>query len=298
MEVTLIGRFLIPLTIVLFLLSPSRLYVLVIFFIPFSATAIINVTSLGSGVPVPIFIGSFWMLRVVLNTTKTFRFRLPSYRGKSLVLLIVFLTIVLLSLAMPIIINGKMLIASSVLNNTETHQLFFTPRHLVQGLYLIYGIIFTIMISTKNSCLLEFNRSIRIYILSSIFVSLWGWLQWTLFRLNIPYPDYIFNNSITEAAVYSPATVGIIKTIKVSSVAVEASILSQYLLTVIPIILFAVISKKVIISRRIYCMALALAVSTLFISGSTTGYVGILFLFVLVIVMLFLRGIFRLKHFC
>jgi len=291
------GWFLIPLTIILFLSAPRWLYVLVIFFIPFSATAIINVKPLVFGIPVSIFIGSFWILSVVLNTIKTFRFKLPSYRGKSLVLLVVFSIIVLLSLMMPIIIDGKISTASDRLNGKELYPLFLMPRHIVQALYLIYGVIFTTMISAKNSRLLEFKRSIRIYVLSSIFVSLWGWLQWSLYHLNMPYPAYIFNNSITPSAANFAAEMGIIKTIKVSSVAVEASILAQYLLTVIPIILFALISKKVIISRFIDRLAFALTVSSLFISGSTTGYIGILFLFLLVIIMLFLLRVFRERYF-
>src|SRR5580700_8312577 len=65
LEITPIGWVLIPLGVIFYFFAPDRLYPWMVFFLPFSATAVVNIGSgdAASGVQAPIFLGALWMAR-------------------------------------------------------------------------------------------------------------------------------------------------------------------------------------------------------------------------------------------
>lgn len=298
MLITIIGWVLIPLGVVLFFIAPRWLYVLMVFFIPFSATAVVNIRTglTGSGLQATIFFGSLWILSVLLKTIVTGRIRLNYNLRLPFVLLSMFLGIELLSLMMPILIDGKLLVHFPELSHKEAKLLMFSGRHITQALYLIYGIIVAIMVAIKNSDVKQLSSSIKIYVLSGLFVSLWGVMQLFLYTLHIPYPAFIFNNSITPSAQGFRQVLGDLAIKRISSVAVEPSILSQFLLTVIPLLFFSIIRRSPIFTARFDRFCLLLVLFVLLISTSTTAYYGLFITSIVILVMMYSLRLLQFRH--
>ncbi|MFC4769942.1 O-antigen ligase family protein [Effusibacillus consociatus] len=287
MTITAIGWILIPVSLLLFLMAPRWLYILMVFFIPFSATAVANFESAssGSGLQIAMFCGFLWIVSVLLQTIKSGNIKVPALQSFSIILLMAFMTIVLVSLIMPIMIDGDLLVESANLYSSEVTALTFTSRHITQTLYLAYGIIITILVATKNTQLSQFVSSLKAYVLSGIFVSLWGWLQFIFDKIDIPYPYFIFNNNINPAAQGFTGEFLDLNLKRISSVAVEPSILSQFLLTVVPIVLVAVLTKRTILSPFLDRFSLVIMSSILILSTAATAYIGLLvMLFVILLI--------------
>jgi glucan phosphoethanolaminetransferase (alkaline phosphatase superfamily) len=279
MEITYIGWVAIPLGFVLLLTRPDFLYNLMIFFIPFSATAIINVGSVGSGsgVPITMFFGSLYLFYKFTHICVTRKIKLPRIQTLSIQLIWIFgVAATVSSLLMPIIIDGQMLIASPTLSSNEVYPLTFSMTNLTQVIYLIYAICLTTVVAKRNLEPIQFKATLKIYLLSAFFVTAWGWLQVVCYYTDIPYPDIIFNNSITMSAQGYTAEFGELGLKRVSSVAVEPAVLAQYLMTVIPIVLFSVNHNEPILnSSKADKMILLATISLLLITTSTTAYVGL-----------------------
>src|SRR5271166_5939965 len=194
MEITPIGWILIPVVAFGFVFNSNMLYWLMIFFLPFSATAITNVDFSGSrsGVQAAIVFGSLWVLREAASTTLKSSIWRSQHVRSSIFQLTIFMVVVLLSLAMPVFINGRLTVDCPELGCNTSAALTFSMRHLTQTIYLAYGLIITIFIAIRNSDFREFQNTIRILFFSSIFVSCWGLLQWLCYRANVSYPALIF----------------------------------------------------------------------------------------------------------
>lgn len=296
--ITPLGWILIPLGVALFFLAPRGLYGLMIFFIPFSATAIVNAGSDISafGLQATMFFGALWILRKALNTVVSGYLRLPRRQAWSTVLQLAFVSIALLSLSMPVIINGGLVLDPVLSITSAATPLTLDTYHVTQFLYLIYGMVLAILIAAHNSQPGKLENSLKFYVLSGVFVSFWGWLQFLSYQLDIPYPSGIFNNSAHPAAQGFEQTLTDINLTRIASVAVEPSIFAQFLLTVIPIVLFSVIGRRAILSPAMDRLALIVMVSVLLLSTSSTGYVGLLFMAVASTVYIYFMGILRLQH--
>ena len=298
MHITEIGYILISICFILFCIAPSYLYVLMVFFIPFSATAIVNldVSSTSSGLPAYMFIGSVWISSLVLRIAATGNIAIPRESRMPLMLLTVFIGTAMLSLFMPVYINGSLSVKSPVLFDTKETPLLFNIKHLTQTLYLLFGGLITIFVVKKNSTHNQILSSIRIYVLSGFFVSLWGIMQFILNILNIPYPYAVFNNSVTASAQGFHQELGNLAIKRVSSVAVEPSILSQYLLTLVPLLFFAIFRRTPVITASFDKMCLFLIICVLLISTSSTAYYGLLITWAVIFIMLYFMCLLRLRH--
>ena len=297
MDVTPIGWILIPLGIALYFFKPHRLYGWMLFFLPFSATAVVNIGSgdSASGVQAPIFLGALWMAkefpRFLSARDSSIRqnLRIPANHLRWFVLVAV------LSLIMPIWINGSLYIDDAEFaNGLTTEPLVFKLRNITQIVYLVYGVLLAILVSYKNSELQELIRSIRIFLISAIFVSIWGFLQFFCSLLNLTYPAYIFNTSATGSALGYLETLDDIGITRVSSVAVEPSIFAACMLIALVFALFAVVRNQPLISKWWDRFAVAIIFGALVISTSTIAYLGLLVVFVIylcsLVYMRILRG--------
>jgi hypothetical protein len=298
MHITEIGYILISICFILFCIAPSYLYVLMVFFIPFSATAIINfdVSSSSSGLPAYLFIGSVWMSSLVLRIASTGNIAIPRESRIPLALLMVFIGTTILSLFMPVYINGSLSVKSPVLFDNKETPVIFTMKHVTQILYLLFGGLFTVFAVKKNSTYDQLLSSIRIYVLSSFFVSLWGIMQFILNMLNIPYPYSVFNNSVTTSAQGFNQQLRDLAIQRVSSVAVEPSILAQYLLTVVPLLFFSIFYRTPVITASFDRICLVLVICVLFVSTASTAYYGLLITWIMIFVMLYFMRQLRLRH--
>ena len=298
MEITPIGWILLGIAAFSYWLAPQVLYPLAIFFLPFSATAVANVGSpdSASGVLASMLFGAVWMAKELPALRQ-----LRSQSGeqglhKPMLQLGLFVLVVVLSLLMPFWINGHFVIENPELGQTGSAPLQFTGRHITQTIYLIYGILFTIFVALKNSDSRELVRSVKIFIVSSVFVSLWGFFQFACGMLNIDYPAFIFNTSKTESAAGYTQEIKEAGLTRISSVATEPSMFAQCMLISAVLALFVLLSPRPLLSKTWDRFAVAIIVGALLISTSTTAYLGLAGVLVLYALALGYLRIFRARY--
>jgi len=300
LEVTPIGWILLPLGIACFFFAPNGLYPLMVFFVPFSATAVVNIGSgdSASGVQATIFFGALWMAR---EFPKFFRAR-NSPIGQNLrqpsTHLRWFLLVAILSLIMPIWINGHVYIDDPEFSNgfSNSEPLVFRLRNITQIIYLLYGILLAVLVAFRNSTLRQLLASVRIFLISAIFVSAWGFLQFFCSLLNVTYPAFIFNSSATGSAQGYLDQLEDLGITRVSSVATEPSTLAACLLVAFVLVLFSVTRDLTVISKRWDRFALVVIFGALMISTSTTAYLGLAAVLVIYLAFLKHTNFLRRKH--
>lgn len=299
MSLTVLGGILIPLAVVTSLVAPRWLYILMIFFVPFSATVVANFGSGSSfsGLQVYMLMGAVWISRKGFNALAAGHVRLPREQARPFLLFAVFLAVAVSSLIMPVVIDGGLLVLKGELGQRRVVPLTFSMKHVTQTVYLLYGCLFALLVAAYNRRPERFGLSIKVYVLSGIFVSLWGWLQFLSYELGFPYPSVIFNNSLSiYAEGYLQTFVSSGDVLKrVSSVAVEPSIFAQYVLTVVPFALFSVLFRRPIISPAVDRLALVVMLSILLLSTSATAYLGLVFMAAATLVSLFFFRALRLR---
>ena len=269
-----------------------------VFFIPFSGTAIVNIGSAdsASGVQPSIYFGCLWITSEFLRTPGGHRFRLSHNMRVPSYLLAAFTLVVLLSLVMPIWINGRLVIESAELQTGGSAPLAFTGRHITQTFYLLYGIVLTIFVGVKNSDFQAFRESLRILFVSSIFASLWGFLQWFCYAFEIPYPSSVFNTSATPGAQGYMTAFAELGLRRISSVSTEPSIFAQYMLVAVVFMSFTVLARQVVISEFWDRVSLCLGVSVLLLTTSLTAYLGLATLIVFSVIGLWYSRILAGRH--
>ncbi len=293
MSVTLVGALIIPVALCAWVLAPHWLYALAIFSVPFSATALINIApdSIGFGVQAYILLGGLWMLRMLVDTMLRGSEKISREVQLPLTLLVGFGLVVVASLAMPWWIDGRIDIIRP--DRTEaywlgsSYPLYFSAQHLTQTVYVLFGIALTVALVFANQTLASWWRTLRIYVTSLLFVSAWGWFQWFCYRFGVEYPT-LFNNSVSRSALGFDTEIEGLQ--RVSSVAVEPSIMAQTLLIAIPFLLFAILFRTPLLGRWRDRIALGLIVSALLISTALSGYIGLGLISVVALVVLVTVG--------
>ena len=287
-----------PLALGFYFLKPSRLYPCMVFFLPFSATAVVNIGSgvSASGVQATMLFGVLWMAKELPHLWRVSSTEGEAHLKKASRRLLLFLFVVVLSLVMPLLINGRVVVDSPEFVNPESTPVRFTLRHITQAGYILYGVLLTICVAGQTSKVQEFARSVRIFVLSAMFVSLWGLFQFFCYWAGIAYPAYIFNTSATGSALGYLQELEDIGMTRISSVATEPSILGQFLLLAAVFVLFALVNTQPIISRTYDRCALVMIVGVLLLSTSTIAYIGLAVTLVLYMLALWHWRILRLRH--
>ena len=277
MEITPIGWAMLPVGFSLYWLAPEYLYVLMVFFLPFSATAIVNIGSpdSASGVQASMLFGSLWMLKELPALGRTSlrpywqRLHTPVRQ------LNLFTLVVIMSLFMPLWINGHVVIESADLGDSGSAPLQFAGTHITQTILSDLWCPTCNSGALKNSELPQLIRSIRIFLISAIFVSIWGGVQLLCWSFNIDYPAYLFNTSSTESAQGYTQIIQEAGLKRISSVATEPSMFAQSMLIAAVIALFALLSPRPVISKTWDRLAVIIIIGGLLISTSTTAYIGL-----------------------
>jgi O-antigen ligase len=168
----------------------------------------------------------------------------------------------------------------------EYQLLRLSMENFTQFAYLLYVVFLTISIS---ACKLEpdqIRRAMRVLIASSIFVSLWGWLQLYMYSAGIPYPDFIFNNSVSFLQKYEQK-IRLLGFKRMNSVSPEPSMFARFLLMPTFLCFYYVYNKagSVIKPKTALWLAIFFAVTLIFTSTSTAlvGLFGSLFIFLIYI---------------
>jgi hypothetical protein len=277
MEITLISIVLLPLGVLSFVFAPRILYWCTIFFLPFSATAVVNFNRVGgaTGLQATMFFGALWMLREGTGALRKPSVWRSDQMQTSVRRLRFFMFAVVLSLVMPIYIHGRLVVDCPDIACTDSGPLTFTFSHITQVLYLGYGVLLTVFIAVKNSDIRQFRKSARIFLSSAVFVSIWGFMQWYCYRVGLSYPAFIFNNNTSISAQGYVEDMQDLGLTRISSVATEPSILAHYTIIALVFAIFAIVGERAVISKVWDRVALAVTALLLLMSASTTAYAGL-----------------------
>ena len=277
MEITWQGFVLLPLGLLLFTGFPGGLYKLTIVSIPFTATSLLNTAS---GVPLsPLqYFGLLFVFRQALSFLvgcgpKRIRWDSIQY------LLVAFMLVVVGSMIMPLIIDGALWISTNQLNDLHDEPLRLNSSNIKYPAPVVFGVLLALALISWNDTTEKIRGTIKLYVLSGLFVSLWGWGQFLCNSvLMIEYPYYIFNNAVLETmqGYKSQVEIGGQLYPRISSVTHEASIFAKYLLTVIALVLSAVWLKRPLFGSGRDKTILCLLAGALVITLSSTAYLGLL----------------------
>lgn len=272
MEITPIGWILLPASIYFIVFKPRFIYIAMIFFIPFSATAVVNI-KIGSGLgDFGLLAYHFFGILFILKSVPEIIINKRSIVAPPFVYLAIFTVIVMLSLIMPFIIDGRISTYSYTLNQFIPHV--FRAHNISQIIYLLFGVVISLLIVIANDTPERITKSFKTYIASGIFISIWGWVQLLCYRLNITYPDYLFNTSKSFSARNFGGILEELDIKRISSVAVEPSIFAQVLLTIIPLLLFMILMDRKIFSPFLDRASLAVMSLILLLSTSAVATIG------------------------
>ncbi|MDZ7362310.1 MAG: O-antigen ligase family protein [candidate division KSB1 bacterium] len=284
MTITPIGFFIIAIGIVAVML-PSRTTILylTIFFMPFTATAVVNFPGPSFGLQPGYFLGMLLMARYVLEWlfSRT-RQRLTHLQRMTLMPFVFFVFVAGLSI---LLIPFREYVY--VRRPSGDYQLLrLSMENFTQFGYLVYVVFLTISIAACKLEPNEIRRAIRVLIASSIFVALWGWAQLYMYYAGIPYPEYIFNNSLSFLQKYGQK-IRLLGFKRMNSVAPEPSMFARFLLMPTFLCFYYVYNKagSVMKPKTALWLAIFFAITLIFTSTSTAlvGLAGSLLLFLLYI---------------
>jgi hypothetical protein len=282
MSVPLLGIILLPLGILLLCLSPGRLPVITLFMVPFSASTVLvyDGATTPHWLPVVNWFGILWLVSKIPAFMRDGSVHLPPKRGASVTLLIAFTLVAGCSLIMPLLVAGNVRIESASLTDDSVFPLELRLNHLLVLWDLVFGVCFALLVARWSCNRDTLELALRIFVWSGVAVSVWGLLEYASFYGGPPYPSWLFNNNPEDAAGVARVLRGeaAIEIRRITSVAVEPSILAQVLVATVPIIVFSMWTDRPLLTRTLDRAALAVLLTTLVLSTSVTALAGLLFL--------------------
>ena len=285
MSLTGTGIVIILLGVYALFLNRTLLYDLTIFFVPFSATSVINFGEEGTGSAIQpyMFLGSLWLLTVLLPAIFTFKKNTLINKTEltNVLLLIGFALIALISLSMPIIINGSEM--GNITGGLGLNgPIVFSSKNITQFVYLLFGVIFAIALYLHNKSEQNYLRTIKVYSIAILFVVIWGFLELFCYYKNITYPAFLFNNSFNgNAAGYKMVADASSDLKRISSVGIEPSIMIQSVVVLIPFLFFGIINKQYIFNKWFDLVFIFLLYIFTIRSTSSSGILCLIFLTIL-----------------
>jgi hypothetical protein len=284
MEIYLVGYFVMSIGLLYFFYNPVKLYELTVFSIPFTGTAVFKIAYGGfsiEGIRASLFLGMLCLFRYALTKITQGRVKMKFGIRQSVVLLFMVVCVCMLSLIMPIIISGDLEVLdvySDLMMYAKEKPLFFKFQYVTQVGYFVIGCLLAYFFAVTNDSPEKLERSIKIYLYASIFVACWGILELIFFYVGLPYPAFLFN----QASVNHAGTIVLNGKPRITSAALEPSILSQQLITAIVFMISPLLQKREIIThskRYIWLLIFVLVLSL-----SATAVAGLFCLFVWFIV--------------
>jgi hypothetical protein len=238
--------------LVLFFFSQRRLVQAIVFFAPFSGTAIINFSAYGMSPDV--FLFGIYLIWKMISGEAFERLRVGRGHLQIALLLVVFATVCIGSL----LFNGGMG--------------GLAPIQITQTAYLMFGLSLTAVLSfefVRDGRLEDAVTALRA---SATFISLWGIFQVACYYTGIEYPAFLFNNSTSHFADMFDQRAG--SFIRIASVAIEPSFLATTLM------IFGAFGATLVtihdtFRTRPWVLPTALTLGVVLASTSTTGYVGL-----------------------
>lgn len=292
MTVPITGALILIIGVLFFFLSSELLYASMIIAIPFSATAVANVGWGGGekGVAAWLFLGALWVFKRTISGAPPWRAPGWFWSRRARYGLLAFLGAVVASLCVPLLLNGTSWVPDPL--SSEIIPLRFGLYNVTQTAYLAFGVLLAVFAAAENWSSARLFSTLKLYVGSCAFAAAWGLFELWCDITGHTYPAYIFNTNAGESAL------GYLEVFKlaegnlgrISSVALEPSVLAQELLLAFVILLICLGLHWPLLGKRWDYAALALIVATLVASTSSTAYIGILAALVVAAVALFQAG--------
>jgi hypothetical protein len=259
-----------------FFFAPRMLYLAAVFLIPFSAMAVVNIGwgAGEKGISAWVFMGTLWIVRTAISNRPFWKRAGWKLTGRARIELLVVLGCAFISLLVPMLLNGTAWVEYYRIASDQTIPLRLDAERITQTGYFAFGVVFTILVAVENCDSKRLLQSVRTYILSAIFVSLWGFVQLWCNLTGHAYPAFLFNTSMGTSAQLYTERLAELNLARVSSVAVEPSQLGFSLMLAFVFLLASVALRRPVLTRRADAAALLLVTSALAISTSTTAYLG------------------------
>lgn len=295
MDFPITGVLLVALSVYFFFFAPRWLYLATVFLLPFSAMAVVNFGwgEGEKGIAAWMFMATLWILRTASSRHPFWRQRGSRLTRRARMELLALLACGFISLLVPLIVNGTSWIQNFRIDSSETVPLQLDAGRISQTGYFAFGVVFIIFVAIQNCDPRQFLESIRTYVGSAIFVSIWGFFQLWCILTGRTYPASLFNNSMGTSAQLYIEKFWSLNLHRISSVAVEPAQFAFSLLLAFVILLVAIGLRRPIFSRKWDMTALLLVTSALVISTSTTAYAGMILASCVAVVFLARAGAIR-----
>lgn len=288
MEITIIGIIIILVSLIILFKDKETLIKLNIFFIPFSATAVINVGSgeAGSSVQPYMYFCILNFMVLVCSLLNNYKFKFYRNEVKLINLLLLFASFAFFSIFSPML-AVKNEIGNQSGSYGEYGLIYFSSKNITQFVYLLLGIIFSLLIydnASKNE-----NRYIsylKVFGYSLIFTMIWGFFELFCKKTGLLYPDFIFNNTAKIGGQgFSHQLDAEGKYDRITSVAVEASILVQNFLVFLPFLIHDYLYKRYsLFSKKVERFLIILFSVFIFLSTSSSGILSLFVLYFIIFV--------------
>lgn len=262
------------------LLNYKILLYLLMFFFSFTATVVINFTN-GQGISLFIFISLFITLLFLVSIFRDIANKKMFFSRYS-IMPIQFGFVVMLSVFMPIWINGSLEVDSNILfEDYYKIPVYFSIDSVLAVMPVIFGILMVLAILRFINNEQFFLKASNYLILSITFVAFWGIFQ---FLCNVVpglnYPDFIFNNIKSETArgfnQFLDSENISSSFARLSSVTHEPSTFVKHLLIPLPILYLSKLTNSYIFSKKLDIFILFTLVTVIILSTSTTGVIGLI----------------------
>lgn len=286
MSLTLTGALVLVAASVMFLRSSFALLLFALASIPFSATAVFNLqTGDGASISATLVLVILYVLRRALVVLLTGRIRLVA--RMPVAYLAAFIGALGLSLITPSINPGITFVGVDPKGTLEaTFTLYLSAEHLKNLAYFMVWGLFLLFAASELTTLGRLRVALRVLLYTGVFVSIWGWMQVVFSILGIPYPFYIFNNSVSSFLQGYKQVIENFNISRMSSVSAEPSVFATYVLVLLSLLLgFVLAGVPVLGIRKDRWLALFFGLTAV-ASTSATAYTGLLFLTLLTLVAL------------
>lgn len=292
------GMLLLVLSVYFFFFAPRMLYLTAVFLIPFSAMAVVNFGwgEGEKGIGAWIFVGALWMVRTAISNRPFWRH--PGWRltHRARIKLLALLACGFVSLLVPLILNGTTWIQSYRFDLNETTPLRLSADRITQTGYFAFGVIFLIFVAVENCDPRRLLQSVRVYIASAVFASVWAFVQLSCILTGHAYPAFLFNNSMGTSAQLYTQELSALGLHRVSSVGVEPSEFAFSMLLAFIILMVAIGLRRPVLPRKWGMGALLLIAAALMVSTSSTAYAGLALASCLAVVVLARAGAIRWRY--
>lgn len=254
--ITLTGGVILLLSVLLWFTRKDPLIILFTFFIPFSATAIANINSLTFSITPYHLFGGLLIVTAGIAWLKRGVAEAQIDLGSPFFWMATFMVFLLVWLFAAAATRGV------------------TMTVLLQTALLVMGLLVTWALARTFDKPETARLVVTVYLASGVFVAVWGILQWICLNTGRPFPQDIFNNSISQGVNIDEVLKNIDFTVyRMSSVTLEPSYFTRFLVPALLVVL--ILLGDGVGPRRPLIACFVLFFAAIVLSTSTIGYLGI-----------------------